>query len=276
MAGATGMVHYTTPVIGQILGGQWGEDINVQERGGIGGAGVNVPGSQLTAVRMQYLPVDSACLIGSLLRATYPNGAMTSITLEVGDDELGIKSTAWNCQEAELTMEAEAAFQMNVLLHLLSGKHTRETGAGSNSACAKTTYEWFRGSALIGTANAGLRRVSATVRNNLVPFYSLNDVAAASARFPEYGVKGNEIVRLALVYLVDPDENLSLDEMQSIGTLVGTCINNAVAASTITITATTPQIHSWSTGPVAHDQLKAYEVAAGLDPNSGSFTLAIA
>lgn len=274
MAGATGMVHYTTPIIGQILGGQWGEDINMQERGGIGGAGVNVPGAQFTAVRMQYLPVDSACLVESILRASYPNGALTDITLEVGDDELGIKSTVWNCHEGELTMEAEAALQMNLLLHLLAGKHTRETGGGSNSACAKTTYEWFRGHAKIASANAGLRRVSAAVRNNTVPFWSLNDVAAASARFPEYGVKGNEIVRLALAFLVDPDKILTNDEMQTLGTLVGTCINNAVSPSTITITATTPQIYSWSTGPVGHDTLKTYEVAAGLDPNSGAFTLA--
>lgn len=277
MAGATGIVHYTNPIVGQLLGGQWGEDINMQERGGIGGAGVNVPGAQFAAARVQYLPVETTnYLLDKVLRASYPNGAMTSITLEVGDDELGIKSTAWNVHEAELTMEAEAALQANLLLHLLSGKHTREAGAGSHAACAGTTFEWYRGHAKVGTANAGLRRVSFTVRNNLVPFWSLNDVAAASARFPEYGNKGNEIVRIAAVYLVDPDENLSLDEMQAIGTLVGTCINDAAVAQTITLTATTPQIHSWSTAPAAHDALKTYDVALGLNPNSGAFTIAAA
>lgn len=277
MAGATGLVHYTSPIVGQLLGGQWGEDINVQERGGIGGAGVNVPGAQFSAVRLQYLPVETTnYLLGSILRASYPNGSMTSVTLEAGDDELGLSSTAWEIHEAELLMEAEAALQANILLHLLSGKHTRTSGGGDHSSCAATTFEWYRGHAKVGSANAGLARVAFMVRNNLVPFWSLNEVAAASERFPEYGNKGNEIVRISARYLVDHSENLTLDEMQTIGDLVGTCINNADTPATITLTATAPQMHSWSTSPAGHDQLKAIEAELGLNPNSGAFTIAAA
>jgi len=279
MAGATGIVHYaltSSAPVGQLLGGQWAEDIGVQERGGIGGVGVNVPGQQLSAARVQYLPVDANCLVGSVLRASYPNGAMTAINLEVGDDELGLSGSTWQCNEAVATMEANAALQLDLLVHLPAGKATRTAGAGVHSTCPKTTAEWFRGSAKVGAANAGLRRVQFTIRNNLVPFYSLNEVAAASQRFPEYANKGNEQVSIAAVYLVNHGENLTLDEMQTIGTLIATALTNASPAVTITFTATTPQMHSWSTGPTAHDQLKAIEATLGLDPNNGGMAIAIA
>ncbi len=277
-SGATGLVHYaltgTTP-IGILLGGRWGEDISVQERGGIGGAGTNVPGAQFSAIQVQYLPVDSSCLIDKILRASYPNGAMTAINLVAGDDEVGISSAAWQAHQASIKMEANAALEMNLTAYLLSGKPTRTAGGGDHSTCAKTTFEWYRGSAKVGGVNAGLRSVEFQISNSLVPFWSLNYVNTGSERFPEYGVKGNESTRIAAVYLVDHAENLTNDEMQTIGTLIATVVNNAGSPKTITVTATTPQMHSWETGPTAHDQLKAINASLGMDINTG-MALAIA
>jgi hypothetical protein len=275
MPGATGIVHYMlgggsydTP-IGLEPGGRWGEDINVQARGGIGGVGVNVPGAQISAVEASYIPVDANCLIDKILRASYPNGALTAIPLEVGDDERGMQSASWNANRAEIITEAEAALMLNLALLLTSGDHTRTAGGGDHSTCPKTTFEWYRGKTQIGGANAGVRRAAWTVENNIVPFYSLNNVVAGKQRFPEYGAKGNQMVSLAIVALQETAVDLTSDEMQAVGNVIATCINDAGSPVTITITSTAPDAFAWDTGASAHDALKEINYSLGHDPNTG-------
>lgn len=282
MPGATGLVHYAlggagfnTP-IGLDIGGRWGEDINAQLRGGVGGVGVYVGGASVSAVEASYLPVDANCLVDKITRASYPNGALSAIPLEVGDDERGIQSAAWNVNRAEVTVETEAALAMNLALLLTSGKKTRTAGGGDHSAAPKTTFEWYRGSCKIAGANAGVRRAAWTLENSVVPFHSLNTVVAGSQRFPEYGSKGNEMVALALVALQETAIDLTADEIVTVASVIGTCINNAGSPVTITITSTTPTVTSWDTSPSAHDALKEISYSMVHDPNSSNFTLGIA
>lgn len=283
MPGATGIVHFAMggagydEHIGLIISGRWGEDVNVQERGGTGGVGTMVGGAQATVIDgLTYLPVDANCALDELVRASYPNGDLTAIPLEVGDDERSIKSALWEVNRAVVTMEQSAALQAALTLLLTSGKHTRDTGAVDYSSCPKTTFEWFRGHAKIAAANAYLRRVEWTLENRIVPFWSLNEVASGSERFPEYGVKGNEMCGLAVTAHVETDTDVTADELITVASVIGTCVNNADSPVTITITSTLPNVYSWDTGPAAHDALKEINYQMGHDANSGNFGVGIA
>lgn len=279
--GATGIVHYIlgggsydTPV-GLDPGGRWGEDINVQKRGGVGGVGVNVPGAQVSAIDATFIPVDANCLLDKVIRASYPNGALTSVSLEAGDDELGLRSSAWKVQRAVVTVEAEAALQMALMFVLASGKHSRTSGGGNHSSCPLTTFEWYRGHCKIAGSNAGIQRAEWTLENNVVPQFSLNEVASGSERFPEYGPIGNEIVSLALTALTDRSVNLTNDELQTVASVVATCVSNAGSPVTATITSTTPSVTAWDTSPSAHDALKQISYSMIHDDNSGNFALSV-
>jgi hypothetical protein len=272
-----GAAGYDTP-IGQLLSGRWGEDVNVQERGGTGGTGTMVGGQQATVIDgLTYLPIDKdSCAIDKILRASYPNGALTDIPLDVGDDERGIRSAVWEAQRTVMTIEAGAAFQMALTALLTTGKHTRTGGGLDHSSCPKTTFEWHRGHVKIASSNAGLRRCAWTVDNRIVPFWSLNEVASGSERFPEYGVKGNEMATLDIVALVETAADLTADELITVATVIGTAVNAADTPETITITSTTPEVYAWDTGPTAHDALKEINYRMGHDANSGNLAISTA
>lgn len=274
----TGHIQYAltgasldTPVCG-VMGGSWGQKANLQKRKTIRGSGIWTPGMKVPTVNLNLWPVNENSFLGSILRASYPNGALTENYLEVGDDERGMSGSAWVVNTAELSAQAEGLLAVNYEF-LLCGKPSATDG-GETPTPVTTYFEWYTGAVTVGGTKYRCRSFSAKVNNNVIPCPTLDDKAADEGTYPDGYALGDEEIEISAEFESDLAINLfDTDARKEAGTIIVTLQNTAYPADTLTITAATPPLESWESSFVDGNTVRTYTCQFVLDDNSGDFTI---
>jgi hypothetical protein len=232
-------------------GTRWGCGAPTQTRDALSGD-VKVGAPILEMVRLNLFPVDVNCLLDLVLPEAIGE-LPPDVPLTVGN--AAQSGGAWKINLAEAECEAGGALQLGYELV----NATQPTyGAGSTpTEPVRTTFEWYRGSAVGETAKA-IRAVKFKIGNNIQPVHSLN-LKSTLARYPDSIEPGALTVDAEVEYLDDPGIDPGADELPTADiTLV--CINAATLAVTITIAATGMVVPNWYFEPGGKAALGRYTV----------------
>lgn len=266
----TGAVQYAftgeayTTAVGIVTGGEWGDDMNAKEVAGIGGLGAKIPGAQTTQATLDVVPVNNACLLDKILKATYPGGAPTGFPLCVGDDDDGRTAALWYVNSAEITLAVEEALAVSYGLYTF-GKPTDGANTGSY-APPRTPLLWCEGAVTLDGADCDAMSVKISIDHGLIPRFSLNQKSDASRRHPDGGDAGAEKIEVT-IECFEPGGFDTLGDDFDETDLVVTAASQGATKTTWTFTLSNCKVVSAKSSLVGPDDRRMWTIALTHDWN---------